>query len=366
MRILLKKNAAFFLICFSGFYLTKVMSISPIYYAMFLSLFFISIGFVLGEKFTFRVEKITIPVILYILYLLITQFFLTENFSVLINVVMGLFYFLLTIFCLKGLSKDQQLKIIYYFLILSIGLLIVECVWRLSHPMFIDPNNPKFNVFKKPELLIYAYKFRSIMYVDSNFVGVFVLCLYFLCSYLNKKRKYIKYLKIILFILAVLSLSRAVIVTIIFYELLFLLIKKYGVLRVIIFFSVFILGFLISVLYYFKDDASFMTKFNIISITFDYLEKADLKNILLGVGMANAKDYLNIGSHNLFVTIFLDSGLLGFIFYLLMLIQIVIKTNYKALYVVLPFILAGMSFSPHAVPYFYCILGFIYTFEKKS
>lgn len=73
-----------------------------------------------------------------------------------------------------------------YFVWFTIILLTIETYWRLSHPIFLLEGAVK-DYRDMEGMLFYAYKYSSIMFMDSNFVGTYALITYYYYYYLLKK-----------------------------------------------------------------------------------------------------------------------------------------------------------------------------------
>lgn len=361
-KINLNYIALFFIIPFSGYYITK-LPLSPIY-------FFILFGSYLSVIILFlsksiKYNKAMILITLFLIYLLITQLiFTTPNISAFVNFIFSLVVFLVVCLILHKTSQstiiDLSEKLIYF----SLPLLIYEAYYRISNPVFFVDFAEK----GRDELAFYYFKINSIMYQDSNFVAIFILSLFFFLLYVKQytnKKYYISFT--LLFVLIFATLSRASIISL----LIFLFLYQfraffYRYKKIVFIISVSIISFLIPILMeYRKIDDSFSTKFGIFERTFEYFTNATINYQLFGVGFGNAYEVLEIGAHNFFVTYFVESGLIGLLFILIIWTYILIKTKYKAGIVMFPFLLNGMSFATGAIPYLYVIFAVILVLESR-
>lgn len=197
----------------SGYYITK-LPLSPIYLFALLSFYLYGI-YLLIKKQIFLKQILIIP-LAYILYLGVSQYYNSSNLSTTINVIMSLSYFIIGYMLIYGLSYLQVQKISVLLIRFSIPLLVFEAYYRITHPKFEMANGLDYR--DKEDLLFYAYKFNSIMYQDSNFVGIFLVALFFFALYLYKEHLLKLRLEMfILFPLIILTLSRAAIVSTIFF-----------------------------------------------------------------------------------------------------------------------------------------------------
>lgn len=90
------------------------------------------------------------------------------------NTLFSLIYFV-TVLNITYYSTNKILvKYSKYFVWFTIILLTIETYWRLSHPIFLLEGAVK-DYRDMEGMLFYAYKYSSIMFMDSNFVGTYAL-----------------------------------------------------------------------------------------------------------------------------------------------------------------------------------------------
>lgn len=358
----------FFIVVFSGFYLTQVLPLSPVYITLLIGTTVI-VGYGIFNFSSIRISKVTILYISYIIYLIITQSFLDPNFNTFINVVFSLLYFIITLNIAFYSDNKTLVKYSKYFIWVSIILLAIEAFWRITHPVFIitTVGGEDFDYRDSEGELFYAYKLSSIMFKDSNFVGTYGLIVFFYYYYLKKK----KYLKsniplIILFLLILLTLSRSAIITVPFTMIiLYFLTLKIKIYHIFIGVFSLILGVLI-VLPNIAEDGSFLSKFHILELTWEHLGKSSFIQFLLGVGFANTVEYIGIGAHNILVTHLMESGLIGLLFFLTVNFFLVKATKKYSLFITIPLFISGMSLAGHALSFYYACLALIYVIERNE
>lgn len=354
---------SFLLIVFSGFYLTRLIPVSPVYLCFILGIICVFAAIF----FKRRVKYIGIIVTPYyfILYLCLTQVFLGPMIGTFINVFFSLLYLVFMPIVLPGLTRSQVIRIAVYFIRFSVILLGIEGIYRLTHPIF-QVEGSTVDYSNSEDLVFYAYKMNSIMFQDSNFVGLYGLAIFFLAHYIN--RFHTKINKLWMVILAGLiagTLSRAAIISMaLTLILVWILGYKLQVKRILILLILGLLftGFAVS---QFINDPSLQSKFHIIELTQQYLEKASLFNLLFGVGLGNTKQYLNIGAHNFFVAYLIESGIFGLILQVSIIIELFLKSKTKAWPVILSFLIAGLSLAGHAVSFLYAAIFLIICLEKQ-
>lgn len=362
-NIVIPKIIGFLLIPFSGFFLTTVLTVSPVYIFFLLALF----GTVLyiGTKPKITSDRIIGVMLIYLLYIIFSQSLLDPESSSFVNIVLNLGYFLLCLIIVNKLKIKDIVVLSRYFIWFSIILLIFEAFYRISNPVFQLEGGRDYRDMNGLEF--YAYKISSIMFSDSNFVGTFALILFFFNFYLIKK-KLIRN-KISLFIIPLiifLTFSRSAI----FSCVLCLLILPYILGNRKHIFQKFIIGSLagatlIYILPLFAQDTSFISKFRILDLTRVYLLEANPVNLLFGVGFGNTVNYLGIGAHNLFVTYLIESGIIGLFLFIFTQLYVAKKSGKESLYITIPLFVSGFSLVGHAIPYYFSSLAVIYILTKK-
>jgi O-antigen ligase len=209
------------------------------------------------------------------------------------------------------------------------------------------------------------------MFLDTNFTGLFIIVLLFLSMYLKKFFLYkMNNYIFILFILCIFTFSRAAIIAMVIGLIFFFNagcqfikeIKKRAILLFVI--SVIIGIYIYNIL---SEDASFRTKVQIIDVFFNNLSYIhDKYTFWVGMGLGKSKEFLGIYAHNIFLLYFLETGLIGLILWLLSMTLILIKTNWKGLMILFPFLIAAQSAVGYGTHYLYAALAIIYLLNNKS
>lgn len=361
-KINLNYMALFFIIPFSGYYITK-LPLSPIYFFILFGSYLSAIMIFLSKSI--KCDKIIILIILFLIYLLITQLVLTTpNISAFVNFIFSLVVFLVVYLILYKTSQSVIINLSEKLVYFSLPLLIYEAYYRISNPVFFVD----FKAEGREELEFYYFKINSIMYQDSNFVGIFILSLFFFLLYIKRytNKNYYKSF-FILFFLVFLTLSRASILSL----LIFLILYKfraffYKYKKITFITTISLISCIIPILLkYRKIDDSFSTKFGIFERTFEYFTNTTVFNQLFGVGFGNAYEVLEIGAHNFFVIYLVESGLIGLTFILIIWTYFLIKSKYKIGIVMFPFLLNGMSLASGAIPYLYVMFAVILVLESR-
>ncbi|MGU5592808.1 hypothetical protein ACV1C6_05490 [Aeromonas sanarellii] len=233
----------------------------------------------------------------------------------------------------------------------------VDAMWRFAHPDYtqIFDGNPVF----------YRYKNNSLMFEDSNFVGVMLVCINgILFSTINRFQELDKKLAFMIFIAILLTFSRGSIFSVLFtYFLFFMLNARLSLRIVVILFFVISFSTIFTVLY---EDGSFRSKFFIINLFGDYYPRLDIMSKLLGVGLGNTANFLGIGAHNIFVVGAFELGLLGSFLYLLCCISLVLLGGQSVLYLILPYFVNGFSLTSTSVPILFLFMGVLLSVREKN
>ena len=361
----IRNVALFFTILFSGFYLTRVLSLSPVYITFLIGTLVI-VGYAIFNYHSIYISKASVLYFAYIIYIIVTQSFLDPNFSTLINVIFSLLYFIIMLNIAYYSKTEILVKYSKYFIWFTILLLVVEAAWRLTHPIFVIEGTDK-DYRNMEGMLFYAFKFSSIMFKDSNFVGTYGLVAFFYYYYLRKK-KYVKSMMplIILFILISLTLSRSAIITVLLTIVILYFLSIKIKLHHIILGIVLIISVVFIALPQIETDGSFLSKFDILELTWRHLQECSLGQFLFGVGFGNTVEHIGVGAHNLLVTHLIESGIIGLLFFLIVNFSLINKTKRYSLYLTIPLFISGMSLAGHAISYYYACLALIYVIERNE
>lgn len=350
----IREVMAFFLIVFSGFFMTQVNIITPFYITFSLAIY---LYFIFLQKINLTYLYINLIFIVSALYFILTQYLINGSITVLITVIYSIIYFPLVMNICINISNIKIRQYIVSFINVSTVLLVFEFIVRIikSGGLILSFTGLEF----------YKYKFNSIMYNDTNFVGMFILTLIFFILYLNTYKNFdFKITSKILIILLIFTYCRAsIIATILFYIFFKSYIKAKNKIRFLL--VVFIVLCIVS-LVFFRDnnDGSLKTKLEILHNIGFGVQSWSIRDWLIGIGFNNSPMYIGRASHNYILTFFFESGVLGLSSILSLHIIVALKTKGRSLIVFLPFLVAGMSFAPYAMPYLYSIYGIIFYLEN--
>lgn len=355
MKFSIENCVVFMLTAFSGIYLRNFL-VKPAYVALIFSIALILLCIIYK-----KVEISTFLAFLifsFVFYLWCTQVFLEGEYATLIftsSIVVILF--------LPNLIKRTSGKI-KFALVLVVIFYAIEALIRIR--------NPDYN-YQSDELssgildTFYIYKVNSIAFEDSNFVAMVLTCYYILSRVAGRENDEKTYLtSLFLFILIVLTFSRSAYIGIVIFEAMFFYNnnKKYRLLSILGICLVALIAFYF-LLDKIESDGSFKSKFYIFELFITYLGNVTVTNIITGVGFGNTFTYLGIGPHNIYIALFIETGVLGLFLYLLIFLYLYLKYTLCRL-AIMPIMIMGLSFSPIALPYFYVVISWLIYLEVKD
>lgn len=354
------KTVTFYLMISSVFFLGGLTSLSPIY-IMFFPLSIISVLNCIYKK-KIKLGKESVLILIYILYLGISQIFILKGrFNFIFLEILSYLYYLLLKNNLYFVKINDLKKYILKLYIFAIILMSLDTFKRYLFPTITK----KLYYLEKFNLGFYKYKYGSIMFRDSNSVGVLALVLYIFLEILLEKKFYkikdIKWIRLILIFLIFFTLSRAAIIVFLG----FYFIKKFQInLKKLKFIVVMIVPILITFVYIkFKSDLSFKSKFHILEESFIIVNKVGILNKIIGIGYDNIQKYIGVAGHNYLVIGFIESGLIGggLIISIFIILYFKIKSAKK---LIVAIFCINFSFLPIAKTFLFSIFAILNKIER--
>ncbi|PTC02971.1 hypothetical protein C9980_20355 [Vibrio mediterranei] len=235
------------------------------------------------------------------------------------------------------------------FIKLSLFILLLDLVIRVAR---FDLSNG----------LLYSIKSGG-MYFDSNFSSLVIISIMSLVLFLRATtHKKMNLYVLSLLILNLSTMSRAGIIAMILQLAIFYNPKNaYKKLNVILIIGFGLLLYLIYLFFFtgysfLSFDGSFNSKFNIAQRLITYYESGEF-NVLYGIGLGQAKEFIGIFAHNIFVTFVLEMGLIGSIIFLLIYLLVLKQTGMWCNVIWLPTMVAGLSLFSAYMPFLFVISG---------
>ncbi|APX07491.1 hypothetical protein BWP24_15500 [Vibrio campbellii] len=352
----------FLFVFFSSFYLAKLTQLSPVYIVSIAAfwLFFIQ---------ACSVRKISFPLPSVICFLLfsysqIIQLINYNSLSTYINLSLGLLAFIAVVAVRRWYDYDFWINSAKLY----IGGVVVFCgldsIYRILNPT--APSEKALEILSNSsEISFYLYKFGTLAFADSNTTALICLTAMLLCYYLMKAHAIkVTSLFFVATVIMLSCLSRSAIISAILTFLFFGLAYKWRIFLVL--FSPVFLVFALGFISFNFSDGSLDSKFYILSKFDEYLTSASILSIIFGVGFDGSSAALdNIYAHILYVTLIVESGIVGFFLYFSFLISLLVYTNWKAGLIILPLAIASLSYFFYlGAPFFFVSLALLYNLSS--
>lgn len=364
--MLLRKNIfdiiLFFLFAFSAFFISNISKLSPIYFSIIFVIFFtiFSSNKLVIKKTDCKNQIFTIITAILAVVLVIQMFIFNKLFFDYLLYIISFLYLPISLFFFEKTDSRKVKKIIKSYYFLSSLILLLDFFNRIR---FRDTYYTGLQYF-------YNFKKNGIMFQDSNFSAFLAMINFCFALYLKDKKTFVfsKVKLFILFALVFVNLSRAAILA----SLIMILFSWYQnePRKIQIFLMFFFLALIPFVLLFLFDlfisDDSFGTKIDIFTKTTTYLEKTDFVKILFGNGIFTSPEYLGLSGHNYISQVIIEFGLIIFCLQIFIFFFLIFYSKGKALYVILPYLIAGLSMAPIVIPYFYSINALIILMEENK
>ena len=355
-----------FVLLSSGLYFTKLMAVSPIYLIFAICL----VG--LGLRFIVKGLPAYLDCVVFYAFVILVAFialFNKSDLNITLNFVLSLIFFIVVRLSINPLSDRYVFKTIYVVLCIYAVIFIIEALVRFYDPVFITISGKDYRDL--PGMLFYAYKLNSIMFADSNFTAINILsfsALLYFCISIGRRE--FKPLLLIYFVLVVLTLSRSAIFAFLFiYLVSHVLASKNKFLTLSFFSAVALVAVTATVILVSNSngsvDASSASKFLLVLNVLAIYPTLDWVSVIFGAGFGNGPDLLGMGTHIYPLTILIEGGL----FMLITQIGVWLFLMFKApriMIILIPFLIASLSFASHANTVLYCCLAIAYHLERSS
>lgn len=344
----------------SGFYLTQILPVSPIYG-------FLIVGIALmliPQKRKYMRRQVSAPALKVVSAIATLHFLLYLIWAGPANSAIG-FYFnflflTLTWLLLPFATPPGIEKVMRRMIDLTIALGIAEATVRWLFP-FQEYTDKFLSYVDDSGATFYLYKFNSIMYQDSNFVAMWLMTILVMAlEYFGWRRSPAR--AGLLALLLGLTICRSAILFFLLYVALKLTVHivKPRIARLVTF-AVMGVGATMAMAHLAINDDSFQSKITIFSlVTSNYLLNATPMQLLFGLGLSNSAELLDgIAAHNYLVEVMMDTGLLGVSYTVYTLIYLARRGGRAGIAIVWLFILAGLSFAPITTPYLFVTLSLL-------
>jgi hypothetical protein len=352
--------AAYTLVAGSGFYLTQVVDVSPIYFLVGASAV-LAVAAASGSTFT----RPALPWVS--LSALVVQLLYSSTVSephAVLAYTLNVVCLALAAFVFSRLTKQDLCRCRALLVRFTIALGAIEAAVRWLFP-FQELPADKLQHMEVSGALFYQYKFNSLMYMDSNFVGMWLLVVVLFqlhATPADHRSRGWRVEALCLLALLALSICRAAILAVAAYFALRLALQ--GRRRRIRAWHIALASLTVAaaVGWFFSEmaqDESFQSKLVIFDLIVNgYLSSARLEALLLGTGVASSADVLGgIAAHNYFAMLFIECGVVGLVFTLSVHFFFVRRCRSAAGPLLGCFYFAGLSMAPMTAPYLYVALA---------
>lgn len=349
---------------FSGAYLTK-LGISPVYPLMGMGMlllgslictgrvdgsggFWGSFAFVVGLLTAFCVHQNSVG----------------ASIQNVVNFILGPVSFFLILGAGRALGRPHLRKISRSFVYFTILIAAIECAYRLTHPDFAFLEGAEERNVDIDEVAFYAYKFSSLMYLDSNFVGLQLAIVLSFCLAVKRFGIHFKpVVYIALGILVVLTLSRASMLASCAAVAIWWFYQMGRWTKVIAIATAVIAVQLVFIKIHM--DGSFLTKLELLNQFSIHLSNAKPAVLLFGAGVGNAALVLGMGAHNLLVTYGVELGIvMSSLIFLFWASVCVIERS--TVFLIVVWVVNGFSLTSFAIPYMYCAAAVLCCLAKSE
>lgn len=343
----------FLLIVFSGFYLIDA-PISPVYITFIISIFGVVVGRYIPKPKEIFQKSIIITLIVTMFIQMISHMGFSHS---AINVVFSLLYGLVTFWVCSRTDKEVILKCCDKLVTFSIIFLIIEAMWRFMHPEYSQ-------ALIEGGIGYYQYKSSSIIFEDSNFVGLYSMTMFFLTIFIEKTTgKNYRKSRLLLFVLTLGTFSKGAIATIVLYSIIFSnKLKKWQ--------KYFILstGGVFAIYKFYQQimfDGSLWERNYVITKSLEYFGNSDIVHKLFGYGFGSVANLPFKGGHNIFAVLLVEIGIIGTLFIVGSLL--VIGKKYRDTFLLIfPFLIATNATYAHANSYLYCLIAVLVSLNLKD
>ena len=314
----MKLDTVLAVVVLSVFFYTSQLFLSPVY--LFFAFFLVLVSAFFLNKNTHKIDYNFYFGSLGFVYAIII-FMNVTDYGTYTNYIMCM---LLIVFypLLFNKHRIKITKALYFSVYVLLALYAFEAIYRFLNPVVSSEmlNNTD------ESLLFYQFKFNSVMFTDSNFVALSLMCLLYFIIIAIPKGKVKGFLIFSILLLIVLTLSRAV-----YISTLALLFFHYARFKYKVILSVFVGIASITIIPYILNDGSFLSKLKIINIFIAYLSEIDFVTLLLGSGIGTSADVLGIGSHNLFVLLVVEFGFISLVWFLFYVVCNILFSSFRTL-----------------------------------
>lgn len=327
-----------------------------LYYIVLPLFYFFTISNILMLRLQKKIAIFFIYLLSYFLFNVFLQEYLSAQQGSIINFSMCWLSVIMGCYLASSLDLNEVRAISNKVAWVAVMYALIDALWRLMHPDYSQDfeGNPFF----------YRYKTHSLMFEDSNFVGLMLVCVNgILFSVINNFKEIDKKLVLMLLLSVILTFSRGSILAVIFTYFLYLFLNSSIAFKILT--TVLLTLSSSAILSGLYTDGSFRSKFYIIDLFNSFYSNLDFYSKLLGVGLGNTARFIGVGAHNILVVGGLELGILGSALYLLACFLLIFFVGQPMVYLIIPYFFNGFSLTSTSVPVLFLFMGVLLSLKTK-
>lgn len=327
---------------FMTLYLAKITQISPVYFVYLLMAPLWLLYFIFSMNWRLPVDVLFAIILLLLVTASSHAFILSGEY---VNLFIGITVYIYVRSLRFKLSAAYWGTLAKSVANWGILFLSADTIYRLANPTM-----PTLEGFAAVEndasLWFYPYKFGGLMFADSNTTGLVAMILLFLLlgSRFSLGIRRFRWDTWALIVLVFLSFSRSAIIAT-FFSMIIVHVRYLNQRQKIIFgWLILYPGMMIAalaILWYFMPDGSLTSKFYILSLLNQHITSSNPMTLMFGIGLGKSIDLFGIHTHMLFVTYFVDGGLISLLSFIVFLLAYVRRYDYV---IILPVLIASASY----------------------
>lgn len=305
--------------------------------------------------FSSKMNGLSLYVLFYMLFMAFTQLLVLRDFESL-SFLFTVFSFFVFLMVYKNKDKKELIIISKCIIVFIIVIGIIDTIYRFNNPV----SGPYYTGIH----FFYKFKGKGLLYIDTNNTGMLMLSAICFYHYLKSKKIAISpFLYTLLLALLILTFSRACYIGYALF--LFIFSKKIPTFLKIVGSLAAVLYLLLNVNVSGIDDISLQSKFAIYEKAANYFLDENIFKQLIGIGMGNSIEKFGIYTHSWLLTYSVEAGWVGFVLSFFM-FALIVRESKETLKLIVPYLIAGLSFYPVFNPYFYCFLALVLCFESRA
>lgn len=263
-----------------------------------------------------------------------------------------------TMILVRTIPREDRDRIVPRVVRWILTFLVIECITRFIFSPHMSPRS-------ETDLTDAFYRYKdSLFFVDSNFVGIEILCL--LAIMFAYREKFVRSQWLLVYLLLFATLSRASIAAGICQLLVYILWRWRGWTLIGLLAAQALVVAKLFLIYTTQGsssisaiDGSFSSKFLVLARMAASYTQADAMQKFFGVGVGDSINLIEIFAHNIVATLVLELGIGGSLLFVAYVWILSRKSPVSIYLLVLPTIINGFSLVSSSMPFFFVALGLL-------